>query len=105
MDELLGVRHRQRLQQHRVDDGEDGRVRADADRQRQDGGGRESAIFPQQAGCEPDLLKETSHPSPRCPEPVGQFSLDTCEVRWVFEFLRRHASADGFHVDIQQELS
>ncbi len=33
--QLLGVRHRQRAQEQRVDEREDGRVRADAERQRE----------------------------------------------------------------------
>ena len=36
-DEAIGVWERQRFQQHRVDEREDGRVRADAQRQRQEG--------------------------------------------------------------------
>ena len=39
--ELVGVRIRQRLDQHRVDDAEDRRRRADAEREREHGGERE----------------------------------------------------------------
>ena len=41
-DEPVGVGHRQRTQQHRVDDAEDGDVGADADGQRHDRDGREA---------------------------------------------------------------
>ena len=72
VDELLGVRHGQRLQQHRVDDRENRGVGADADGERQDGGGGEAAVLPQQPGREFTLLKQTIHVSPRQP-----FLLDT----------------------------
>ena len=51
----------QRLQQDRVDDGEDGRVGADADRQGQDGGPREAPILPQQPEREAGILHELFH--------------------------------------------
>ena len=41
--DTVGSSERQRLEQHAVDDGEDGRVRADTERERQDRGERESS--------------------------------------------------------------
>jgi len=45
----VGVGVGQRAEQHRADDAEDGDGRPDAERQREDGGGRESGIPPQAA--------------------------------------------------------
>ena len=63
MDELSGVADRQRLQQHGVDDGEDGGVGADADGEGQDGGRREAAVLPQQAEGEAGVLEQAFHSS------------------------------------------
>ena len=79
MDELLGVRHRQGLEQDRVDDGEDGGVGADAEGQRQDGGGGKPAILPEQAEPEPYVLQHLQLYAPP-PEPVHRpFLRDPCQ--------------------------
>ena len=52
----IGFRVRQRTQQDRSDDGEDRGVRADADRQREDGCQRERAILPEQPEGETQIL-------------------------------------------------
>ena len=57
MDELLGVRHGQRPQEHRIDDCEDRGVGPDAQGERQDGGGGKAAVLPQQPEAEPDVLQ------------------------------------------------
>ena len=44
LDELFGVRHRERAQPERVEQLEDGGVRADAQRQRQDRDRREAGF-------------------------------------------------------------
>ena len=57
MDQLLGLRHRQRLQQNRVDHSEDGGIRADAEREGQNGRGREAAVLPEEAEAEAEVLQ------------------------------------------------
>ena len=47
-DDSIGLGNGQRPQQHRVDDREDGRVGAETDGQRQDGGRRKAAILDEQ---------------------------------------------------------
>ena len=59
MDELPGLRHRQRLQQHGIDDREDRGVGADAEGERQDRRGREAAVLPQQPEPEPYVLQHS----------------------------------------------
>jgi hypothetical protein len=56
VDELFGVWNGQWLQQNGVDDREDRRVGADADRQCQDGRNGESAIFPEQPSRETEVV-------------------------------------------------
>ena len=46
-DQTVGVGKRHRLEQHRVDDREDRRVGANAERQRRDRGGREAPALPE----------------------------------------------------------
>src|SRR5205823_6262489 len=55
VDELLGMRDGQRPEQHTVHDGEQGRVEADADRQRGDRDGREPRTLDQPAQREPNV--------------------------------------------------
>ncbi len=57
-DEALRLRVRQRPQQHGVDDGEDGGVGADAERQRDKRGGREPRGPPQHPEAVPDILRQ-----------------------------------------------
>ena len=57
VDELLGVGHRQRPQEHRIDHREDRGVGPDTEGQREDGGGGEAAILPQQPEPEPYVLQ------------------------------------------------
>jgi hypothetical protein len=56
--DALGVAVRQRLQEHRFDDAEDGRVGADAHRQRDQRDGGEQGIVAQQAQGEPRVLPQ-----------------------------------------------
>jgi hypothetical protein len=57
---------RQGPQQHRVNNGEDGRVGADAQRNRQDGGEREGRVVPQRADGVAQVGSEVGHgASPR----------------------------------------
>jgi hypothetical protein len=57
-DQLVGVRVRQGLQQHAVNDAEDRRVRADAEGEREDGGRRETGLLPQHANGVAHVLQE-----------------------------------------------
>ena len=61
MDQLLGVRDRQRLQQDGIHNGEDAGVGADAEGEREDDGRREAAILDQHARGELHILKQTVH--------------------------------------------
>ena len=60
----LRLRHRQRLQQHGVDDGKDGRVDADAERQRQQRRDGKRPVLPQQPEAEAEILKQSVHRAP-----------------------------------------
>ena len=53
-----GILDRKRPEAHRVDELEDGRVRADAERERQDGDDRESGIEPQEARAVAQVLPD-----------------------------------------------
>jgi hypothetical protein len=55
-DEPVGVRVRERAQQHRVDDREDGRVAAYSEGECQHGDGREARLAPQHAERVPDVF-------------------------------------------------
>jgi hypothetical protein len=57
VDELPGLRNRQRLEQDRIDDREDRGVGAYAEREREDRRGGEAAVLPQQAEAEPYVLQ------------------------------------------------
>jgi hypothetical protein len=57
-EEAARIAHRQRLEQQAVDDGEDGRVRPDAEAERQDDGDREERGLQQRANAEPRVLPE-----------------------------------------------
>ncbi len=59
--QALGVRHRQGAEQDRVDDGEDDRVGADAERQREQRRHREGAVLQQQAKGEAKVLAKAFH--------------------------------------------
>ena len=64
--EAVGVGKRHRLQQHRVDHREDGGVRADAERQRRNGGGGEAAALPEHPERLAQVLEEAfNHGGPR----------------------------------------
>ena len=58
-DELFRIPHRQRLQDDRIEQAEDGRRRPDPERQRQRGGGGETWRFAQAAKRIPDVLPHT----------------------------------------------
>lgn len=55
-DQALRLAERQRGEQHLVDETEQGRVRADAERERQHGDGGEAGVFPQQAQGETKVI-------------------------------------------------
>src|SRR5207245_11562148 len=59
--ELVGIRERQRIEEHTVDDGEERGVRADAQGQRQNSDRREAGILSQHAQSVADILPETHH--------------------------------------------
>ncbi len=61
-DEPFGLAVRQRLQQHGVDGREDGRSRADPEREREDRRHREGAILDQRADREADVLPRVAEP-------------------------------------------
>ncbi len=58
-DQALGFGVWQRTQQHRADNREDGRVRADAQGQRQDGRQRERAVLTKQPEGKAEILNES----------------------------------------------
>ena len=60
-DEIVGVRIRQRPQQHGLDDGEHRGVGADAERQRQDGGDREQRLPAEQTNTVPQVVEHAHH--------------------------------------------
>ena len=57
-DQALGFRIRQRPQQHRIDDAEEGRVRADPDREQEDGDGGEPGTLADRAKRVAEILAE-----------------------------------------------
>ena len=61
LDEAARLPVGQRPQQHAVDDGEDRRIRADAERQRQRGDGREAGLTAEHARGVPDVLYKRAH--------------------------------------------
>ena len=52
---------RQRLEQDRVDDAEDGRVRANAERERNDRDGGEARALEEHSDAETNILKQRFH--------------------------------------------
>ena len=64
VDQPVGLRDGQRPQQHGLHDGEDRRVRADADGQREQHGGGEAAVLQQDAQGISEVLQETGHGRP-----------------------------------------
>ena len=68
-DQPVGLGIRQRIQHHALHDGEDGRVGADGERERQRGGECEYRSAQQSAGGLPDLISHACHllTSPRAP--------------------------------------
>src|SRR5579871_6238768 len=63
-NELLGMRIGNRIEQHGVDDGEEGSVRADAERQSEDGDGGEARTFAQCPSGEARILSTFVEPTP-----------------------------------------
>ena len=61
LDEVIGLGERQRLQQHGMDDGEDCRVRADAERDCQHGDDGEARRFAKHAKSVFDVLNQSAH--------------------------------------------
>jgi hypothetical protein len=57
-DEAVWIRIRQRAEQHAVDHAEDGRVRADTNRQRQNAAQREAWPLPQRADGHPKVSQK-----------------------------------------------
>jgi hypothetical protein len=60
-DDALDVRIRQRSQENRVDDAEDGRAGTDAERQREHGVHGERRILPQHAGGVAEIVRDGVH--------------------------------------------
>src|SRR6185436_5973823 len=56
LDQAFGLPHGQGLQHRRIDQAEDGGIRADAESQRGDRGDREAGALPEDAGGVPDVL-------------------------------------------------
>src|SRR6185436_1864461 len=84
-DDAAWIAKRQPLQQHRVDDREDGRVRADAERKRQHGDEREARRTKAETDGVTDVLKGSVHEAVR--------SLD--RPLWLSREGRTRQSADA----------
>ena len=61
-DDAFGVRKRQRPQKNAVHQAKDGGVRADAERERNNGDGGEAFLLQQHAGSVADVVQEGCHP-------------------------------------------
>ena len=72
-DESFGLGIGKGLQQHRVDDAENGRIRADADGEREQGDRRESGRAPEAPRRQPQLGSEVEHRDPSWP--IGDSNL------------------------------
>jgi hypothetical protein len=109
-DEAIGVRVRQRPQQHVIDDTERRGRRADAEREREDDREARSSRSPQQAKAVPGVAEEVREPSRR--RRVAGGFLDRLEAAGLDErgaprLLRRPALRDllvGELVDIGADL-
>ena len=58
LDQPAGLAKRQRPQQHAIDDGKNGGVGADAERERQDGDEGKPGLAPQHTAGVADVLKQ-----------------------------------------------
>ena len=78
-DEFVGIRERQRIQEHAVDDREQGGIRANSQCERKDGDRRKSGILRQHAQSEAHVLQETHHwtLSSGTPTPAGLLEIET----------------------------
>jgi hypothetical protein len=113
-DDAVGVRIGKLLEQRRVDDGKDRRRRADAERERCDGGGGEAGRAPQSANgvanVAPELLGHaTAHFVARLLAPLLAPTL-AGEIQHGRSsgVVGRHAHADvplGGHVDVKRGLA
>ena len=69
-DELVGIRERQRPQDDRVQNAEDGGGGADAERESEHGGRREAGALAQQFQPAAEIEAEVCEPCPHCGPPV-----------------------------------
>ncbi len=109
-DELLGVRIRQRLDQHAIDHGEDRGVRADAQGQRQDDRKREPGTPPHAAHGLAQIAAERIEQADRVhaidllADPHRVPKLDVCRP---LRRVTRHATRDvlvGFDLEVRAQL-
>jgi hypothetical protein len=63
-DDAIRVTERQWLEQGRIHDTEDGRIRTDAEGERDDGNGREAGILRQHPQAVANILKKILKPAP-----------------------------------------
>ncbi len=86
-DELLGMRIGKRIEQDTVDHRKERSVRADAERERQDGDRREAGAFAQRANGESNILRQFVKPSP-----APLIPRDVLDQRHIAEFPPRCCS-------------
>ena len=99
IEQLFGIHVRQRLQQYRINDTENGRVRPDAERKRKYGDSSEAGSLPQRAEGVARVLQECFDHGQALEFAVGLFQL--CEASQAHAsgalgFMWRHASPDIF---------
>src|SRR5579864_514273 len=98
-EQLIGIRKRQRLQEHGINDAENSRVGADTQREREYGDGGEARILPQHAQCEAYVLKKSFDEGQAVKFPVGVFELHVAsqpDASGSPGFFRGHTSVDVF---------
>ncbi len=74
-DELIGLRIRQRIQQHAVDNGEERGVCADGEGESEDGDGGEGWGFRQHAQSESEVLQHRGHWQPPCGRESRRYAI------------------------------
>jgi len=109
-DELLGVGEGERVEQRRVDDAEDGGRGADAERDGQDGDGREARRLAQEPRGKADVQRQTvpPHPPTRFVEPLlGGHDVAEAPARGSGGVLVAHALGAqrvGFDLQVRVDL-
>jgi len=104
-DEPVGVRERQRPQHHRVHDGKDRRVRADAQRERQHRRDGESWCPPQHAARILDILARVAQPAKRSRLALillGLLDAAECAPRGQSRLFRRQPAAPKLVLEDRQ---